>query len=66
MIIDGRQLTGTVRGGVQRYLSEILAELDKIAEPGEYEILIPEKTDILSEYTNIGVVKYGKLQGLLW
>ena len=66
MVIDGRHLTGTVRGGVQRYLSEILAELDKIAEPGEYEILIPEKTDILSEYTHIGVVKYGKLQGLLW
>lgn len=66
IIIDGRQLTGNVKGGVQRYLYEILIELDKIAKLGEYELLIPEKTAIDYEYRNIKVVNYGKVQGLFW
>lgn len=66
IVIDGRQMTGTIRGGVQRYISEILMELDKIANPGEYEILIPQKTNICYHYKNIKIVNYGKIQGLLW
>ena len=46
VVIDGRQLSGDVKGGVQRYIYEILAELDKIVARGEYEILIPKKTSL--------------------
>ena len=66
IVIDGRQLIGNVKGGVQRYLYEILAELDKIAKKGEYEILIPKKTSIDYKYENIEIVNYGNLRGLLW
>lgn len=63
--IDGRQLAGAT-GGVQRYISEILAELDKIAPPGMFEVLLPSSCsdDIL--YENIRVIRYGRLNGLLW
>ena len=66
VVIDGRQLTGNIGGGVQRYISEILFELDKLVKPGEYEILIPKKTNIVCEYKNIKIVNYGRLRGLLW
>jgi len=65
MVIDGRQLAGMM-GGVQRYVSEIMAELDKIVKPGQYEILIPGKAKINMRYKNIKIISYGKLQGLLW
>lgn len=64
--IDGRHLTSGVHGGVQRFLGEIVAELDKIAKPGEYEICIPERSSVSGNYQNIPFVRYGKLQGLLW
>ena len=64
--IDGRHLISGIHGGVQRYLSEILTELDQIAQPGDYEICIPEGSAIPEEYHNIPVVQYGKLNGLLW
>jgi len=67
IVIDGRQLLGQM-GGVQRYVYEILLELDKIVCPGEFEILVPRKTDVtkLHQYHNIMYVKYGSLSGLLW
>ena len=63
--IDGRQLLGQT-GGVQRYIVEILSELDKIATEGMFEVLIPEscREDIV--YDKIEVVRYGRLNGLLW
>lgn len=64
--IDGRHLISGVHGGVQRFLSEIVAELDRIAKPGDYEICIPDGYSAPGNYQNIPVVKYGKLQGLLW
>ena len=63
--IDGRQLTGMM-GGVQRYISEIVAELDKIAAPGMYEVVIPKGESLAIELKNIRVVNYGSLKGLLW
>lgn len=66
IVIDGRQLTGSVKGGVQRYIYEILIELDRIVKFGEYEIIIPEKASIDYKYKNIEIVNFGKLQGLLW
>ncbi len=64
--IDGRQLISGVHGGVQRFMLEILLELDKIAEPGEYEICIPNGSKLETEFKNIPVVEHGKLNGLLW
>ena len=65
-VIDGRQLTGMM-GGVQRYIGEILDELDKIAPPGMFEILIPKGASLGNRsYVNLNVVEYGSLKGLLW
>ncbi len=65
-VIDGRQLTGMM-GGVQRYIGEILDELDKIAPPGMFEILIPKGASLSNRsYVNLNVVEYGSLKGLLW
>lgn len=64
-VIDGRQLTGQI-GGVQRYISEILKELDQIAELGEYEVLVPKNSDPKLSYSNIRIKKYGLFSGLLW
>jgi len=65
IVIDGRHLVG-MTGGVQRYLHEILNELDKIASPDDYEILVPKKLDVKNQYKNIKIIKYGNLNGLLW
>ena len=64
--IDGRQLDGNAHGGVQRFLYEILRELDKIAAPGEYELILPENAAYQETYQNIRIVRTGKLSGLLW
>lgn len=63
--IDGRQLMGQM-GGVQRYISEILLELDKIAKKDEIEVVIPKKGEFDFEFKNLKVVRYGSLSGLLW
>lgn len=65
VVIDGRQLSGET-GGVQRFIKEILRELDKISNPGDYEVLVPESANALPHYNNIKIIHYGKLNGLLW
>lgn len=65
IVVDGRQLCGET-GGVQRFLRETILELDKIVEPGRYEILIPQNAQINIHLKNIDVVKHGGLDGLLW
>lgn len=65
LIIDGRQLAGQM-GGVQRVIREHLKELDKIASPGDYEILIPNGVTLDTSYKNINIKNYGSLKGLLW
>ena len=64
-VIDGRQLLGQI-GGVQRYIYEIVMELDAIAKPGEFQILIPKGEELEVSYKNLEVKKYGNLKGLLW
>lgn len=63
--IDGRQLMGHM-GGVQRYITEIVVELDKIAPKDLIEVVIPEKGDFSLEFDNLRLVRYGKMDGLLW
>lgn len=65
IVIDGRQLSGQT-GGVQRFIKEILEELDKIVTPGQYEILVPVSAELTVSYKNIRIHKYGKLKGLVW
>ena len=64
-VIDGRHL-GRKAGGVQRYLREMLLELDKVAPKGMYEVLMPKgiHTDII--LNNIKIINYGRFDGLLW
>lgn len=63
--IDGRQLMGQM-GGVQRYISEILIELDKLVNKDEIEVVIPKKGEFSFEFKNFKVVRHGSLSGLLW
>lgn len=63
--IDGRQLCGQM-GGVQRYISEMVYELDKIANPEMFEVLVPSSCDKDLGLKNIKVVKYGKLNDRIW
>lgn len=63
--IDGRQLCAQT-GGVQRYISEILHELDRIALPGMFEVVVPASAQVSFSYANIPVIRYGRLKGLLW
>ena len=63
--IDGRQLNGSM-GGVQRYITEILAQLDKIAPPDMFEVVVPADGSCRVSYKNLKVVPYGHFKGLLW
>ena len=52
--------------GIHRYANEILLEIDKKIEYGEYELIVPEYASNIPEFQNIKVVRYGKVKGLLW
>lgn len=65
VIVNGRFLLHKVTG-VERYAREILAELDKIIEPGELEMVVPPETERIPVYKNIKVVKVGRLRNRLW
>lgn len=63
-IINGRQLSGRL-GGVQRYIREILLELDNISSKDEFSVIVPKKVNDIV-FKNLKVIHYGFLQGLLW
>lgn len=65
IVIDGRQLLGQM-GGVQRYISEILLEMDQLVSKDEIEILLPPKGDFEFKFKNLKPVRYGHFDGLLW
>ncbi len=65
VIVNGRFLLHKVTG-VERYAREILAELDKIIEPGELEMAVPPETEGMPAYKNIKIVKVGRLHNRLW
>ena len=65
VIVNGRFLLHKVTG-VERYAREILAELDKIIEPGKIEMAVPPEAEGIPGYKNIKVVKVGKLHNRLW
>lgn len=61
--VDGWFFTQRL-SGIQRYATEILAELDRIAAPGALEVVLPEGTPHPA-YENLKVVYTGKA-GPLW
>lgn len=61
--VDGWFFTQRL-SGIQRYATEVLAELDKIAPPGVLEVVVPEGA-AQPVYENLKVVVYGK-QNALW
>lgn len=63
--INGRFLTKKL-SGQERFARELIAELDKICEPGEFEIVTPEYAKDIPSYKNIKVIKYGKVKSHLW
>lgn len=65
IIVNGRFLTQRLTG-VQRYAREILAELDKMTEPGELQIAVPPDAKDLPIYENIEIYKTGHTKGILW
>ena len=60
--VDGWFFTQRL-SGIQRYATEILAELDKIASPGALEVVVPEGAP-MPAYDNLKVVAYGKPSAL--
>lgn len=56
-----RKLTGQ-----ERFASELLRELDNICDKDEFVLVVPEYADSLPEYTNIKIVKYGKVKRHFW
>ena len=64
-IINGRQLCGG-HGGVQRYLCEVLREMDAMAPHGQVRVAVPSSAHGLPELRNIEYVRIGRLCGILW
>lgn len=64
-VINGRFL-GMRMTGVQRFAYEVVAELDRIAEPEKYEIAVPSNVKTVPVLKNIKIVYFGKLKNLLW
>lgn len=65
VIINGRFLLHRITG-VERYAREIIAELDKIVEPGTIMMAVPPEATDIPNYQNIEAVKIGKLHNRLW
>lgn len=63
--INGRYLARR-QTGQERFASETILELDKIAQPGEYELVVPLEYTKPIELKNIKVVRHGKAKSHLW
>lgn len=65
--INGKFLSQKLTG-VQRVALELIKELDLLVPKGVFEIIVPVqcKTNILPIFKNIKIVRYGKLNGILW
>ena len=65
IVFDG-QVYAQRMTGQYRYADEILKALDKIIDKGQFEIIVPEYVDLNDKFTNIKVVHYGKVKGIIW
>ena len=64
-VIDGiflvRRLTG-----IERYAYNIVKEMDALAKPGRFILLVPMNCEKEMELKNIKLVRYGHFKGYLW
>ncbi|MBQ9009061.1 MAG: glycosyltransferase family 4 protein [Clostridia bacterium] len=65
IVIDGIFFTRTMTG-VQRVANCLVRELDRIAEPGQFQLLIPAFCPVPEGFTRIEVVRFGHCRGYLW
>ena len=65
IIVNGRFMIHKVTG-VERYARELLTSLDKIAKPGEIELVLPPGAFDVPEYKNVKVVNTGRLSNRMW
>lgn len=63
--INGRFVVRKLTGQ-ERFATELLRELDKICEKDEFVMVVPEYAEILPDYKNIKIVKYGKVKSHFW
>lgn len=63
--INGRFVVRKLTGQ-ERFATELLRELDKICEKDELVLVVPEYAEILPDYKNIKIVKYGKVKSHFW
>lgn len=66
MITINGQFTARRVTGQERFAYEILTELDKICEKGQYELVVPKNATNIPVMQNIPVIKYGKAKGSAW
>lgn len=63
--INGRFVVRKLTGQ-ERFATELLRELDKICEKDEFVLVVPKYAEILPDYKNIKIVKYGKVKSHFW
>ena len=62
---NGRFLTQRITG-IQRYATELVSELDKLAAGQDWEIAVPGNLKTFPLLRNIRVVKVGRWGGFIW
>ncbi len=66
VIIDGKSLCSNQITGIVRVHLEVIKRLDELVEPGQVELLIPEKCRCKQDFKNLKVVNYGKSLHIIW
>lgn len=64
-VFDGQVYAQRITGQY-RYADEILMEFDKLIEKDEYAIIVPEYIDLTGKFTNLKVIYYGSVKGIMW
>ncbi|WP_027453682.1 glycosyltransferase family 4 protein [Segatella baroniae] len=66
MITINGQFTARRVTGQERFALEMIIELDKICEKGQYELVVPQNAFNIPTLQNISIIKYGKAKGSAW
>nr|WP_297073758.1 glycosyltransferase family 1 protein [Prevotella sp.] len=66
MITINGQFTARRLTGQERFAVELVTEIDKICQKGDYELVVPKNAKFVPKLSNISVIRYGKAKGSLW